>query len=203
VLDIGAEIDPTGDRSLQLIDTYPYKKSITALNINNNHIDTIRKIYPSVNAITGDACKLPWPDKHFDVVYSNAVIEHVGDIDKQKQMALEVMRVSKNWFVTTPNRWYPFEFHLRLPLVTWLPFHGYLLAGQLITYNHVRRKYMTFTSRIKSLRLMTAREIRNCFANSRIIMQRVTFWPETIIVVGGDILHQTPITEHVDSRNLN
>jgi len=60
--------------------------------------------------LLGDALDLRWPDKYFDAVYSNAAIEHVGDFDSQKRMAAEVMRVGKRWFVTTPNRWYPFEF---------------------------------------------------------------------------------------------
>jgi hypothetical protein len=37
-------------------------------------------------------------------------------------MAAEIMRVGKKWFITTPNRWFPFEFHLRLPVVSWLPY---------------------------------------------------------------------------------
>jgi len=186
VLDVGAEVNPDGIRGLQLINSFPWKDKITAINISTEHIELIKQHYPKVGAVVGDACKLPWPDKHFDIVYSNAVIEHVGDFDKQKQMAAEIMRVGKRWFVTTPNRWYPFEFHMRLPFVTWLPGHSYLWVGRLVSYNHVRKKYV-FGTKCDGLRLLTARQLKCCFADSKIIKQRVTFMAETLIAVGGDI----------------
>ena len=186
VLDVGAEINPDGDRGLQLIDSYPWKKNLTAVNLSSEHVSRIKEHYPEVDARVEDALNLPWPDKYFDIIYSNAVIEHVGNYEKQKQMAADTMRVGKRWFVTTPNRWYPFEFHLRLPLVTWLPGHSYLWLGRLLSYNHVKRKYM-FGIRHDTLRLMTAKELKHCFPKSRIIKQRVTFMAETLIVVGGDI----------------
>jgi len=133
VLDVGAQANPNEDKPLQLIDWYPWKSRVTGLNISAEHIAFIKKNYPEVDAVVGDACKLPWPDKSFDMVYSNAVIEHVGDFEKQQKMATEIMRVCKRWFVTTPNRRFPVEFHLRLPLVTWLPGNGYLWAGQLVS----------------------------------------------------------------------
>ena len=92
----------------------------------------IKKHYPEIEAVVGDARDLPWPDKYFDAVYCNAVIEHLGDFENQKKMAAEIMRVGKRWFVTTPNRWYSFEFHLRLPFVTWLPGHSYFWVGRII-----------------------------------------------------------------------
>lgn len=186
VLDVGAEINPGGDHGLQLIDSYPWKSEFSAINISPEHISRMKQYYPEVEAIVGDALELHWPDKYFDAVYSNAVIEHVGDFERQKQMATEIMRVGKSWFVTTPNRWYPFEFHLRLYFVTWLPWHSYLWLGRLLSYNHVKRKYM-FGIRHDTLRLMTAKELKHCFPKSRIIKQRVTFMAETLIVVGGDI----------------
>ena len=76
------------------------------------------------------------------MVYSNALIEHVGGFDNQKKMAAEVMRLGKQWFLVTPNRWYPWEFHLRLTFVTWLPEHGYLWAGSVVRYSHVQKKYV-------------------------------------------------------------
>jgi len=186
VLDIGAEINPDGDRGLQLIDSYPWKNNLCAVNLSSEHVSMIKQYYPEIEATVGDACKLPWPDKYFDVIYSNAVIEHVGDFEKQKKMASEIMRVGKRWFVTTPNRWYPFEFHLRLPFVTWLPWHGYLKVGRIISYNHVQQKY-SFGAKRSGTRLLSAKDLQRCFPASKIIKQRVTFMAETLIAIGGDI----------------
>lgn len=185
ILDVGAEINPVGKRGLQLIDTYPWKSNITAVNLSHQQVSLIKQYYPEINAIVGDACKLPWTDKYFDIVYSNAVIEHVGDFEKQKQMASEIMRVGKRWFVTTPNRWYPFEFHLRLPFVTILPGDAYLRIARIVQYDHVHKKY-SFGNDKASFRLMTAKELRTCFPDSRILKLRVTFMAETLIVIGGD-----------------
>ena len=121
VLDVGGQANPGGGSDLQFIDSYPWKNRMSALNLSEGHISNIKTFYPEVEAVVGNACELPWPDKHFDIVWSNAVIEHVGDFERQKQMAAEIMRVAKAWYVSTPNRWYPVEFHMRLPFVTWLP----------------------------------------------------------------------------------
>jgi len=186
LLEVGAQIDPDSNRKHQLIDIYPWKDNVSVVNISAEHISAIRKRYPEIEAVVGDACELPWPDKNFDVVYSNAVMEHLGSFERQKKMAAEIMRVGKQWFVTTPNRWFPFEFHMRLPLVTWLPGNGYLRVGNIISYNHVRGKYMIGAKR-NDLRLMSAGELGECFPGSNIIKQRVTFMAETLIAVGGDI----------------
>jgi len=187
ILDVGAEVNPHADGGLQLIDSYPWKTNLAAVNISSEHVSRIKKCYPEVDARVGDALKLPWPDKYFDAVYSNAVIEHVGAFKDQKKMAAEIMRVGKRWFVTTPNRWYPFEFHMRLPFVTWLPKHGYLWAGSIISYNHVQKKYVFTFRKSSGTRLMTSGELKRCFPASKIIKQRVTFMAETLIAVGGDI----------------
>ena len=183
ILDAGGEVESSSCKSCQFIDTFPHKENISVVNLSAVHVETIAKKYPEVDARVGDACNLPWPDDYFDTVYSNAVIEHVGDYERQKKMASEIIRVGRKWFVTTPNRWYPFEFHMRLPFVTWLPFHGYLKIGQIISYNHVKQKY-TCGLKHDHLRLMTASELGMCFPGSRIIKQRVTFMPETLIAGG-------------------
>lgn len=186
VLDIGAEINPDGDRGLQLTDSYPWKNNLSAVNLSSEHISMIKQYYPEIEATVGDACKSPWPDKYFDVIYSNTVIEHVGDFTKQKKMASEITRVGKRWFVTTPNRWYPFEFHLRLPFVTWLPGNSYLKVGKLVSYNHVKKRY-SFGINQNGLRLLSAKEMRRFFPTSKIIKQRITFMAETLIAIGGNV----------------
>jgi len=56
------------------------------------------------------------------VVHSSAVIEHVGSLASQCAFVAECCRVARRAvFITTPNRWFPVEFHTVLPLVHWLP----------------------------------------------------------------------------------
>ncbi|WP_277453034.1 class I SAM-dependent methyltransferase [Janibacter sp. DB-40] len=72
--------------------------------------------------LRGDARALPFADGSFDYVVSNAVIEHVGGPDGARQMITESRRVGRLGYLhTTPNRWFPIEPHLMVPLVHWLP----------------------------------------------------------------------------------
>src|SRR5258708_17461744 len=66
--------------------------------------------------------RLPFRDQAFEVVHSSAVIEHVGSLGRQCAFVAECCRVARRAvFITTPNRWFPIEFHTVLPLVHWLP----------------------------------------------------------------------------------
>jgi len=98
---------------------YPYKKQIVALGV--EECDLFQKKYPDVVAVKYDGHTFPFADDAFDISYSNAVIEHVGDFDAQVQFIREHCRVSSRVFMTTPNRWFPIEVHTRLPFVHWLP----------------------------------------------------------------------------------
>ena len=71
--------------------------------------------------VAGDGRALPFRDAAFDVVFSNSVIEHVGDRESQRRFAREVVRVGRSYWVQTPNRWFPVEQHLLTPVVHWLP----------------------------------------------------------------------------------
>jgi len=135
VLDVGADDLGFGDRSgcgtLNFFEElYPWPEQITALGLHDG--GNFTRTYPRVRYVQGDALQLPFEDGAFDVVFSNAVIEHVGGREEQEQFAREVVRVGQRAFVTTPNRWFPVEVHTRLPFVHWLPeaaaHRGYDLA---------------------------------------------------------------------------
>ena len=98
---------------------YPWPDRITALGLNEG--EHFRASYPEVRYVQGDAHALPFEAGSFDVVFSNAVIEHVGDNAQQRRFVAESLRVASRAFITTPNRWFPVEVHTRLPLVHWLP----------------------------------------------------------------------------------
>jgi SAM-dependent methyltransferase len=111
---------------------YPWPEQVTALGLHDG--GSFRPRYPAVTYVQGDACALPFADGAFDVVFSNAVIEHVGDRERQRSFVCEALRVGRRVFVTTPNRWFPVEVHTRLPVVHWLPdrlcHRAYDLAGK-------------------------------------------------------------------------
>lgn len=127
VLDVGVDDVSFGDaggeaacRTHNFFESlYPWPDRITAVGLHDGA--GFRARYPGIAYVQADACTLPFADGAFDVTFSNAVIEHVGDAARQRAFVAEAVRVSRRAFVTTPNRWFPVEVHTRLPLVHWLP----------------------------------------------------------------------------------
>lgn len=124
VLDVGADElafgEGDGCGTLNFFEElYPWPDRITALGLHDGA--GFRDRYPAVRYVQGDACALPFADGEFEVVFSNAVIEHVGGRERQRTLVLEALRVGRRVFLTTPNRRFPVEVHTRLPFVHWLP----------------------------------------------------------------------------------
>jgi hypothetical protein len=69
------------------------------------------------NWMQADGKNLPFEDKSFDLVLSNAVIEHVGNYGDQLRFITEHERVGRSWILTTPNRLFPVESHTRALIV--------------------------------------------------------------------------------------
>jgi SAM-dependent methyltransferase len=124
VLDVGAdelgfgEGDGCGTMNF-FEERYPWPERITALGLHDGA--GFRARYPHIPYVQGDACALPFDDGAFDVVFSNAVLEHVGGRERQRRFVSEALRVGRRVFLTTPNKSFPIEVHTRLPLVHWLP----------------------------------------------------------------------------------
>jgi len=124
VLDVGADElafgEGDGCGTLNFFEEhYPWPERITALGLQDG--TGFRGRYPAIRYVQGDACALPFADGEFDIVFSNAVIEHVGGVERQRELVSEAIRVGRRVFITTPNRRFPIEVHTRLPLVHWLP----------------------------------------------------------------------------------
>ena len=139
--------------------------------------------------VAGDGRALPFRDDAFDVVFSNSVIEHVGDAESQRQFAREVARVGRACWVQTPNRWFPVEQHLLTPLVHWLPkrWQRWIVPRFTVWNALVRptadRRAFYLTHYLNEVRLLSAAEFSALFPGARVIRERVCGWTKSLVAV--------------------
>jgi ubiquinone/menaquinone biosynthesis C-methylase UbiE len=169
ILNIGASGTGIGLPE-QLESFYEHRSQIIGGGISYADVQDYRDSFPGVQAVVFDGCALPFADKSFDIVYSNAVLEHLPDYEMVRRFAAEVQRVGNGWFITTPNFWYPFDPHYHLPFVQLLP--------QTTQRNLVKRLGKT---PYEHLHLLTAKQLRRLFPAGKVVSSRVTFYPETLI----------------------
>jgi SAM-dependent methyltransferase len=169
ILNVGATGTVTGLRE-QFECKYGYLQQITGGGPSFEETSDYQRRFPAVTPIVFDGCALPFANKSFDIVYSNAVLEHLPEPNDVVRFAREVQRVGRGWFITTPNFWYPIEPHYHLPLVQLLPADA-------------QRKLVTALGKTPydHLHLMRKSDLRQLFPTSHVIGCRVTFYPETLI----------------------
>lgn len=103
---------------------------ITLLNL-----DLIKVKYPNFKSVVGDARSMPeFATAAFDIVFSNSVIEHVGNFNDQKMMADEIKRIGKQYYIQTPNYHFPIEPHFLFPFFQFLPLN---MRARLINKYHL------------------------------------------------------------------
>lgn len=118
ILDVGVAIDEMSYSDNLFEKLYPYPHNVVAVSIS---FPAGGWNYSNMPFVQADGRYLPFRDQCFDIVYSNAVVEHVGETQDQRLFIHELLRVARRAFITTPNRWFPLEVHTRLPLLSWLP----------------------------------------------------------------------------------
>jgi hypothetical protein len=140
--------------------------------------------------VAGDGRLLPFRDQSFDVVFSNSVIEHVGDFESQRRFAREVARVGRAWWVQTPNRWFPLEQHLLTPLLHWLPRSWQrrlvprLNLWQLLVPVSEDRRRFYIQHYLDDVRLLDAAGLRTLFPGATIVRERFCGIPKSLIAIG-------------------
>jgi SAM-dependent methyltransferase len=153
ILDVGATPDQTLIDSNFFERFYPYKNRLVATSI--EYIPFLGREYPGCVFVQADGEMLPFVDDAFDIVFCSAVLEHVGDHTHQRAFISELLRVGKKFFITTPNRLFPIEFHTFLPFIHWLP--------QPIHQAILRFIGLEFWSRTENLNLLTPGKLIDLF----------------------------------------
>lgn len=124
VLEVGTNGSLEQAQDYFLHSLYPYPEQITAAGLEEP--DVFQQVFPRYRYVqVRRNAPLPFDDDSFDLVFSNAVVEHVGSREQQRGFLDELLRVGKRVFVTTPNRRHPIEFHTVTPLLHYLPTRVY------------------------------------------------------------------------------
>lgn len=120
ILDIGTTEEDSLESSNFFVKKFKnikIKKSITDQSINKSIFNnTLQK------SITKNFSKSEITKFSSDLVISSATIEHVGNYRNQIKMIKNIMLLTKKFFfITTPSRKFPVDFHTKLPLIHLLP----------------------------------------------------------------------------------
>ena len=179
ILDVGVTSDRDQLASNYLEAWHPRKDRITACGIDDASF--LETLYPGVRFVHGDGKALPFADGSFDWVHSSAVLEHVGSAAEQAAFLAELQRVCrKGLFVTTPNRWFPIEFHTVLPLVHWLPPARFRALLRRIGHDALAQE--------RNLNLLGRRELAAAAAaagidDARIDSVSLALWPSNLLLL--------------------
>jgi SAM-dependent methyltransferase len=137
VLDLGSETGQYIEKVLKGTGIEP--KNVYIADLNRDAVTEGSQRFGFTPVVIHESGALPFPDGFFDVVHCSSVIEHVtvrkSDVWKvrsgkefrksssaaKRDFAQEVKRLGKQYYVQTPNRWFPLESHSWLPFLGWLP----------------------------------------------------------------------------------
>ena len=177
VLDIGVTPDTSLPDSNFFERYYPYPDRLATTSIED--ASNLLSEFPGITFVRTEKSLLPFKDKAFDIVFCAAVLEHVGDRASQESFVKEMLRVSKKFFITTPNKAFPIEVHTFLPFIHWLP--------QNLHQGILRFLGMKFWSKTENLNLLSEKSLLKFFAGLEHIHIKKNYLlglPSNLIIYG-------------------
>lgn len=133
--------------------------------------------------VVGDGKNLPYADKTFDLVFSNSVIEHVGNEAEKLAFAKECLRVGKNIYIQTPNRWFPVETHLVTLFIHWFPQKWFTkLSFISIRFLFLLGNRQQFKDIVSGIALVDKAQLQFFFPQKKIVIERFFGLAKSFIV---------------------
>tara|TARA_B100000989_G_C19473608_1_gene441858 strand:- start:513 stop:1211 length:699 start_codon:yes stop_codon:yes gene_type:complete len=179
IIDIGTT--PSLDKE-QNIFLEKIKDNLSITCLSNQDCKILLKKYKNIkNILIGDGKNTKFDDNSFDIVHSNATIEHVGSFDSQVSFVRELHRISKeSVFIQTPNRFYPIDFHTILPIIHWLPKN---IHRKILKYLNLE-----FYSEEKNLNLLSINDLKKIckilnIKKYKILKHKLFFLTSNLILV--------------------
>lgn len=189
ILDLGG-----GDGSY-ISKIIPYRENVYVADIDSDQLEAARKNYGFRTVQLDESGTLPFEDDYFDITLCNSVIQHVTvdkekmysyrtnrqfrkkAMERQKRFANEIRRISKSYFVQTPNRYFIIE------SCSWLP--GFIIFLPRVIYMRIvdSLKYFWPKTTQPDYNLLTADEVRMLFPEAEIIREKSLLLTKSFIAV--------------------
>ena len=128
--------------------------------------------------MVGDACDVKqFEDKKFDLVFSNSVIEHVGDREKIKQFVNEVKRLGQSYWIQTPAKIFPIEAHCGMPFWWYYP-----ESLRQFFIKRWKKKVPAWTEMVEGTTVLSKTELRELFPEATFITEWSMGFPKSYSV---------------------
>jgi Methyltransferase domain len=131
-----------------------------------------------------DGVTIPFPDKSFDWVICNSVIEHVPP-EQRQNFSSEIRRVGRQFVVQTPAWAFPIEPHFVSLFPHWLPRRlGKYAARFGVAYFLCGRDKKLIDNYFDEVHLLKRKEFQGYFPNATIITERLAAMPKSYLAIG-------------------
>jgi hypothetical protein len=166
-------------------------------------------------AVLGESERLPFADREFDVVFCNSVIEHVTipkkdiwdctdtrtfktlSLKRQQEFADEIRRISRAYFVQTPNKYFIIESHSWLPgFIAWVP------RGLQIRLIRFFNKFWAKET-APDWHLLTYREMQKLFPDATIYREKRFGFTKSLIAIRTATATSQVFSKEVNNTNIN
>ena len=171
-----------------------WKKSAIELKVHCVNLDKLEfdqdEYVARIKTSAGDCCDLVnEKDNSYDIVFSNSVIEHVGDLKRQKLFARTALRLGQKLWIQTPSKFFPIEPHWFALFIHWFPrkyqYSLFRLFALRQRFAGVKLSKEEIKAQVDDVRLMTKSELKEMFPGCRIITEWFFLFPKSYIVVRG------------------
>ncbi|MFG1879946.1 hypothetical protein ACGFIV_34455 [Sphaerisporangium sp. NPDC049003] len=139
-----------------------------------------------LRADVADACDLPARilDTQYDLVFSNAVIEHVGGHLRRQLFADAVHRLAERHWVQTPYRYFPVEPHFLFPGFQYLPIAARTALLRRWPLVHTPTSDRDAARNIvMEVELLSITEMRHYFPSSEIRFERLAGLVKSVLAI--------------------
>lgn len=127
-----------------------------------------------------NATALPFPDRAFDIVYSNSLLEHVG-WQNQSKVAQEIDRMAERYWVQVPYRNFPVEPLYRALFFYQMPPRLRKLVGTYWTSLVTKNNH--YLNEVATIHPPDFQEMRALFPEATILREKIMGLTKSLIAV--------------------